>query len=89
MAPVYYHNYLLGELMASQVHAHLVTEVLHAGDPWSVTYVGQPAVGAYLKEKVFGPGTLLSWNDLVQNATGSPLSPKAFAVQFVGTPGHI
>jgi len=89
MAPVYYHNYLLGELMASQVHAHLVTEVLHAGDPWSVTYVDQPAVGAYLKEKVFGPGTLLSWNELVKNATGSPLSPKAFAGQFVGTPGHI
>jgi peptidyl-dipeptidase A len=89
MAPVYYHNYLLGELMASQVHAHLVSDVLHASDPWSVTYVDQPAVGAFLKEKVFGPGTLLSWNELVRNATGSPLSPRAFAAQFVGSPGKI
>ena len=83
MAPVYYHNYLLGEMMASQVHEHIVREILHAGDAWSVTYVDHPEVGAYLRERVFGPGTLYSWNELVKRATGSPLAPKAFAAQFV------
>jgi peptidyl-dipeptidase A len=84
MAPVYYHNYLLGELMASQVHQHIATQVLQAPDLWSVTYAGQPQVGAYLEEKVFGPGSLHAWNDLVKHATGSPLTPRAYAAQFVG-----
>src|SRR2546426_8336399 len=83
MAPVYYHNYLLGEMFASQVHQYIASQVLHAPDPWNVTYVGQPAVGAYLKEKVFGPGALYSWDELARRATGSPLTPKAFATQFV------
>jgi len=83
MAPVYYHNYLLGELMASQVHLHIVSDVLHAGDPWTVTYVNQPAVGTYLRERVFAPGAMLSWNELVKHATGELLSPKSFSTQFV------
>ncbi|MFQ5600405.1 MAG: M2 family metallopeptidase, partial [Candidatus Krumholzibacteriia bacterium] len=83
MAPVYYHNYLFGEMMASQVHQHIVKEILHADDLWSVTYVGRPEVGRYLREKVFGPGALYTWNELVKHATGEPLTPKAFAAQFV------
>jgi peptidyl-dipeptidase A len=81
-APVYYHNYMLGELFASQVH-HTIAR--HAGvqDPGAFAYVGRPEVGAFLKEKVFGPGNRHSWNDLTKNATGEPLTPSYYAREFV------
>jgi peptidyl-dipeptidase A len=81
-APVYYHNYMLGELFASQVH-HAIAR--HAGvqDPGAFSYAGRPEVGAFLKEKVFGPGNRYSWNDLTKNATGEPLTPSYYAREFV------
>ena len=70
VAPVYYQSYLLGELLASQLD-QAVRE--HAGG-----FVGRPAVGAFLAERVFGPGATLPWRDLVAAATGRPLGPAAF-----------
>jgi peptidyl-dipeptidase A len=35
-----------------------------------------------MKDRVFGPGRSLSWNDLTRHATGEPLSPKAFAADL-------
>jgi peptidyl-dipeptidase A len=51
-----------------------------------VVYVGNKAVGEYLKKKVFGPGRTLSWNELTRFATGEPLNPKAFAADFTSKP---
>jgi peptidyl-dipeptidase A len=81
-APVYYHNYMLGELFASQVH-HAIARHAGAQDPGAFAYVGRPEVGAFLKEKVFGPGNRYSWNDLTKHATGEPLTPSYYAREFV------
>jgi peptidyl-dipeptidase A len=81
-APVYYHNYMMGALFASQVHRTIARDVLHQ-DERTCIYVGDPRVGRFLTEKVFAPGSLYPWNELTQRATGSPLSPDAFAAQFV------
>lgn len=81
-APAYYHNYMMGELFASQVHATVCREVLGGVDPAQANYVGKAAVGDFLRGKVFGPGRTLPWNDLTQQATGQPLNPKAFAAEF-------
>ncbi len=81
-APVYYHNYMLGELFASQVH-HAVARRCGVKDPGSFAYVDRPEVGAFLKEKVFGPGSRYSWNELTKFATGEPLGPAAYAQDFV------
>ena len=70
VAPVYYQSYLLGELLASQLD-QAVRE--HAGG-----FVGRPAAGAFLAERVFAPGATQPWRDLVASATGSPLGPAAF-----------
>lgn len=78
-APVYYHNYMMGELFASQVHHAIAHEVMKAKDAKEVGYVGNPAVGEFLKKKVFEPGKSLSWNELTRFATGEELSSKAFA----------
>jgi peptidyl-dipeptidase A len=76
-APVYYHNYLIGEVTASQLKAHI------AKDTGSSLIVGNRGVGDWLKERFFKPGASLKWNDLVIHATGEPLSPRAFVTEFV------
>jgi peptidyl-dipeptidase A len=79
--PAYYHNYLMGQLFASQVHETLSRDVLHA-DPAAALYDGRPEVGKYLQEKVFAPGRSLPWNELTRFATGAELNAKAFAAEL-------
>lgn len=76
--PCYYHNYLLGELLASQLYIYITTNVVK-----SQSFVGEKAVGDYLKEKVFKPGTRYYWNDMIERATGEKLTAKYYAKQFV------
>ncbi len=85
-APVYYHNYCLGDLYASQLHQAIVRTLYPGEDPAKVVYVGNPKVGEYFKSKVFGPGASLPWPEFVRFSTGEELSAQAFAWQFVGTP---
>src|SRR5262249_31837041 len=84
VAPVYYHNYMMGQLFASQVHHTIVREVLKEADPGTAIYVGNKEVGQFMKKKVFEPGKTLSWNALTKYATGKELEPKAFAEDFRG-----
>ncbi|MBN1395850.1 MAG: M2 family metallopeptidase [Pirellulales bacterium] len=78
-APCYYHNYMLGEMFASQLH-HALIEALRPGtNPAAAIYAGERSAGEFLTRKVFAPGLSLSWNELTRRATGSELSPKAFA----------
>jgi peptidyl-dipeptidase A len=81
-APVYYHNYMMGELFASQVHHAIARDVAHGADPDSVVYVGDKGVGDFMKKRVFEPGRFLPWNELTRQATGDPLNPRAFAADF-------
>lgn len=83
--PVYYHNYVLGDLFAAQVQGHIASAVLRGGEPGSSSFYGHKEVGEYLREKIFAPGNRVSWNDLTQQATGEPLSAKHFVRQFVET----
>jgi len=83
-APVYYHNYMMGQLFASQVHHALCKDVYNGADPSTVLYIGDKKVGEFMKKKVFEPGRTLSWNELTKFATGEELSPKAFAKDFSG-----
>jgi peptidyl-dipeptidase A len=85
-APAYYHNYMMGELFASQVHHALVREALGGGDPLRAIYVGNPAAGAFLKKRVFAPGRSLNWSQLTRHATGEELNAKAFAADLGGKP---
>jgi len=81
-APVYYHNYMMGELFASQVH-HALARHLGGTDPAELSYVKRPEAGEFLKQKVFLPGARFSWNELVKHATGEPLTPGYYAQDFV------
>ena len=83
-APVYYHNYMMGELFASQVHHAISRDVYKGADPSSVVYVGNKDVGAFMRQRVFEPGRTMTWNELARHATGAVLSPEAFAKDFSG-----
>jgi peptidyl-dipeptidase A len=76
--PCYYHNYLLGDLLASQIYSYIVTNITK-----NPSFVNEKAVGNYLKEKVFMPGARYSWNDMIEKATGEKLTAKYYAKQFV------
>jgi len=80
--PVYYHNYMMGQLFASQLHHAIARDVFKGADPATVLYNDRPEVGAFLRQKVFAPGRTRDWDDLTLFATGERLSPKAFAEDF-------
>jgi peptidyl-dipeptidase A len=81
-APVYYHNYMMGQLFASQVHHTIARKVLGGADPKTGLYNGRKEVGEFMRQKVFAPGRLYDWNKLTEFATGEGLNPKAFAADF-------
>jgi peptidyl-dipeptidase A len=81
-APAYYHNYMMGELFAAQLHHAIARDVLAGADPAKAVYVGNKAVGQYLIQRVFAPGRTLDWNGLTRHATGAELSPRAFSEDF-------
>ena len=83
-APVYYHNYMMGQLFASQVHHTIAKEVFNGADTNTVIYIGEKKVGDFMKTKVFEPGRTLDWKGLTKHATGEELSPRAFAKDFQG-----
>jgi peptidyl-dipeptidase A len=73
VVPVYYQNYLYGELVASQLDATL------SRDTRGLT--GR-AAGELLTERVFRPGASLRWDQLVERATGEALTPRHLAAQL-------
>lgn len=81
--PCYYHNYQLGELLASQLQAYISREILKNGETGIVSLSKNPQIGAYLVEKVFRPGATYQWNELIRRATGEELTAKYYAGEFL------
>jgi peptidyl-dipeptidase A len=69
LAPVYYHTYLYGGIVAAQVRDFLTGEV--GG------IVDVPAAAKLLTERLYAPGMSIRWDHLVERTTGSPLSVDA------------
>ena len=83
-APCYYHNYMMGELFACQLHAAIARDLFPGDAPAAAIYTKSPAVGRFMIERVFSQGKRLPWNELTRHATGEPLNAKAFAAEFGG-----
>ncbi len=81
--PAYYHNYLMGELLASQLYHHIAANVLGVEDIYGQSFAGQTKVGQYLQQAVFAPGMKYGWNEMIEKATGEKLTPVYYAKQFV------
>lgn len=80
-SPVYYQNYLLGELMAAQIAEMFEKEAMQKPLK-EVSFLNVPAIGKILKERLFRIGCQWKWEKLVPHVTGQPLSPESFARQF-------
>ena len=74
MAPVYYHNYLLGEMLASQFD-----HTLRAKAKGKVL---TPKGGRWFVDNIFTPGAKYSWNTMIEHATGEKLNPSYLVQQF-------
>lgn len=82
-SPCYYHNYLLGELLASQLNYYISANICKSENYNMQSFYNNKEVGKYLIEKVFAPGSKWYWNTMIENATGEKLTAKYYAMQFV------
>ena len=83
IAPCYYHNYLLGELLASQLHNHMTREILKLDSDKNLSYIDRHELGDFLRENIFEAGAVYHWNEMIKRATGQPLTPEYYVGQFV------
>lgn len=82
-SPCYYHNYLLGELLASQLYNYMTVNIMNLPVGSDCSFHNSKEAGNYLIEKVFAPGMKYPWNDMIEKATGEKLTAKYYAKQFV------
>jgi peptidyl-dipeptidase A len=78
LAPVYYQNYMLGEMMASQLQSALMREIGGEGEAAWARYVASPTVGALLRARLYSSGARFEWRETLKRATGEPLRVSAF-----------
>ncbi|MBU2491013.1 MAG: peptidase M3 [Bacteroidetes bacterium] len=81
--PAYYHNYMLGELLASQLYYYITEKVIKSDSSQPQSFAENKNVGAYLKHLFFSYGAMYHWSELIKKATGEELTPKYYARQFV------
>lgn len=81
VAPVYYQNYLLGEMMASQLQRSLLKEFDGDGDPWP-RYVASPRTGEWLRARLYASGRRHDWRETVRRATGEPFGVAALVADL-------
>ncbi|RSK25900.1 peptidase M3A and M3B thimet/oligopeptidase F [Bacillus sp. HMF5848] len=75
LVPVYYQNYLLGELTTSQLERYIEKNICN--DLFNIK------VGDFLVNEFFAPGAKDHWNTKIEKATGEKLNPIHFVEQFV------
>ena len=80
--PVYYQNYMLGELLASQLYFFIKEKVLKDSSSEMASFVNKKEIGEYLKNLFFSYGALYKWDKLVKNSTGEELNPEYWIKQF-------
>jgi len=73
--PVYYQNYMLGELMASQLNRAI-------GQRYG-RLINTSAAGEFLRTELFRRGARADWDTTLAQVTGEPLSARYFAEDFV------
>lgn len=75
-APVYYQNYIIGEMTASQLY-HKLQGVVKSHQE---QYVTSPNVGKWLKTRLLSQGAKFNWEETLKHASGEALNPLYFAL---------
>jgi peptidyl-dipeptidase A len=81
LAPVYYHNYILGEWQASMIDKTMRND-LKLKDPF--VWKDDPRIGEWFKEKIFKHGAFWHYVELMRNTTGHSPQPDNYVNQFLG-----
>jgi peptidyl-dipeptidase A len=83
IAPVYYHNYLLGAMIAAQLRDHMLNEVV-AGS--REAYVNDKRIGQFMVQHLFQPGATRDWHGWLHHATGEGLSAETYIKKLSAHP---
>ena len=78
--PAQYYDYAIATVLKYQLHEHIARKILKQ-DPHSCNYYGSPEVGAFLRE-ILEKGAGQDWRQVLQQATGEPLSTRAMIAYF-------
>jgi len=80
-APVYYHNYMLGELLASQLQSYIIKNILKQENVKTPDYKGEE-IGNFLKKEIFSQGKKYRWDELIEKAIKEKLTTDSFVGEF-------
>jgi len=81
--PCYYHNYLLGEIFASQFYAYMSEQILKNPQGYDESLWNKKEAAKFMVDNVYKPANLYKWDEMIKRATGESFTPKYYAVQFV------
>jgi len=81
-SPAYYHNYMIGELFAAQINHYIGKNILKQESVKNLDYSGHKEIGNYLISKIFSPGAVYKWDELIKNSTGEDLNPEYWVKEF-------
>jgi peptidyl-dipeptidase A len=76
VAPVYYHTYLYGAIVAAQIRDALRREFGQIVD--------SPEAGRALRERLFAPGLAVRWDRLVEQVSGAQLAVESLVREVAG-----
>ncbi len=75
-----YHNYMLGELLAAQLHNYISKNILDESDTLELSK--NKKIGEFFIEKIFKPGKSLKWEELIKEVTGEELTANYFKIKY-------
>jgi len=77
LAPIYYQNFAIGDVLATHLEAWLERE--------TGAVFGQPEIGTLLKTRLFAHGARYPWEQLIETATGEGLNAQHYIDRVVST----
>jgi peptidyl-dipeptidase A len=83
IAPVYYQNYLVAQVMASMIKHRFLLDVLRKTNPEARVFVGRADLGAQFLGAIFMMGAKWHWSQMVTTVCGEILTTKYFVDEYV------
>jgi peptidyl-dipeptidase A len=83
MAPVYYQNYMIAQVMASMIKHRFLLDVLRKTNPEARVFVGRADLGAQFLGAIFMMGAKWHWAQMVTTVCGEILTTKYFVDEYV------
>ncbi|MBI5482102.1 MAG: M2 family metallopeptidase [Deltaproteobacteria bacterium] len=83
MAPVYYQNYMIAQVMTSMIKHRFLLDVLRKTNPEARVFVGRADLGAQFLGAIFMMGAKWHWAQMVTTVCGEILTTKYFVDEYV------